>query len=145
MGENTFSAGTTIASADVNENFSRRAVAVNRQNNTTDTDVTNQRICSGWGFIQGNNTTNITEAVTLPITYDSAPIVIVSLAGSAGSTPTLITDLTGSGNTGGNATTTATGYAVTTSGFSVSIGRSVSTLASTAYYGYSWIAIGTKS
>ena len=114
---------------------------VNRQDNTTDNTVEDQLVQVGWGFIIGDTTVGIQEAVTFPVAYDSAPIVICNYCGTSSTDPALISDLSASA-----ADTNRYGRAmiITTTGFTAGI-VDVAGSSASVRYGYTWIAIGSKA
>ena len=117
--------------------------AVNRQDNTTNNTVSNQLIQTGWGFIIGNGTALLSEAVTFPVAFDSAPIVMITAGGakatSAGAPATVDDD-----PTAGNCCAQASNQSTT--GFTAKIhGVNSYTMGSTYNFIYQWVAIGTKS
>ena len=117
---------------------------VNRQDDTTNSVVSNQLIQTGWGYMKGNNTVLLSENVTFPVAFDSVPIVIASPCSARPTAPATIGDL--NGPTSGGSAIVAGANAITLSNFNLMIYRSDNvSLADTAYYGYTWIAIGTKA
>lgn len=122
--------------------------AINRQDNTTNSVVSNQSVQFGWGWITGDGVNRQqTEAVTFPVAFDVAPIVICAFCGHKATTdPADITELSVI-----NSTVAGTGYAITTSGFTALIrrvsndGNDPGVLSTVNRYGYAWVAIGTKS
>ena len=140
MADYKFTGFTNAMASQINENFSNGIKCNNRQNNTTNTTVVDQRICQGWGFIQGDGASdNLSEAVTFPITFDSAPIVIISSIGQIGGTPSAIGDFDVVSGV------YAQCYIITTTGFRAAIlTRDNTALSNSQWFGYSWIAIGTK-
>lgn len=110
-----------------------------RRNITTNSTVDDLTISTGWFYIQGNGSTNMTGSVTFPQTFTSPPIVTVSYAGASGSAPTQISDLTS--NPGTTSRTVST-YSTTTTGFSVSLVSSAS-VGTGVYLGVTWTAIGS--
>mgnify|MGYP006921408599 CR=1 FL=1 len=122
---------------------------INRQDNTTDSVVSNQLIQFGWGWKLGDGANRLmSESVTFPVAYDVAPIVLISsIGGKSGSDPSAITDsaitTTGVYNaTCGDITTTT--FSAVISRVSVD-GNDPGVLSNTFRYCYSWIAIGTKA
>ena len=111
---------------------------VRLQSNTTNTVIQNPIIQTGWKVIAGSVSGVLTDSVTYPITYSTAPIIVAVFGGD---------------NIGGAATYGAGGanrnnafaeaFSVTVSGFSV---RIVSSPSSNWAVGdnifYQWIAIG---
>lgn len=140
---NTFTAGATAKSSEVNENFTEAARHVNRQDNTTNSAVTNQRIQTGWGFIQGDGTIQLTKAVTFPVAFDAAPIVfITSIGRKVDSDPADITEFV----SGIEKATTLLTYNISTTKFNALYRAEVgTTFSATGRYGFSWIAIGTSA
>lgn len=140
---NSFTAGTTARSADVNKNFTEAVRCVNYQDNTSNSIVASQTICYGWGFIAGNNTINLSESVTMPITYDAAPCVIMGSMGyRSGSSPSTVGDI----NAAHSAVVMTDCYATTTSTFTTQLRVEVGyTFGAADTFGYTWLAIGTKA
>lgn len=116
--------------------------AVLRQDITTNSYSNNQVILTGWGYITGNGAaTRLNESVTFGVTFASAPIVLISMAGNlVGSNPSAVSDLVNT--TDDDLEWRA--YASSTTGFTAEVESDVN-LGSTSRYGYSWIAIGTLS
>lgn len=114
---------------------------INRQDNTTNSSVSNQLIQAGWGYVGGPaSATFTTKTVSFPATFDNVPIIIVNYLGYKTSTPTSESDfLIGAQY--------AYGLQPTASGFTAAIYSrdSALNLTSSYYYGFSWIAIGTTS
>lgn len=111
---------------------------ITRQDNTTNTEKDNSVIKTGWGYIQGDNTTNIFETVTFDEPFSEVPIILVSSGGSNTSIPTHPGDVNSSGrNINANATSDTENdfviYLETTDGVNTT---------NTRYYTYKWIAIG---
>ncbi len=118
--------------------------AVNRQNNTTNSTVSNQLIQSGWGYIPGAATNYLTETITFPVEFDSAPIVVVTFIGQRATAD-------GTPDNSSWFNTAPADFAMTEdiakSGFKVWLWQrdSGSNFATSQNYGYTWIAIGTKA
>ncbi len=94
----------------------------------------------GWGQVQGNNSLSVNDAVTFPVAFTTVLGVNVSAIGAKVTTSaTSITDLTAQYGVG---QIDAVAEVVTTTGFNCNLQRAVSALASTVFYGYSWIAWG---
>lgn len=122
------------------------AKAVNRQDNTTNSVVTDQLVQYGWGKITGDNTNRaLFESVTFPVAYDSLPVVITSTVGAITGTADTIDDFNVAPSIVGLA------YNISVSGFTAGIrrvsndGNDPGVLGSNADYSYVWIAIGTKA
>jgi hypothetical protein len=140
---------TSVQTAlDLKANDADFGKCINRQDNTTNNVVTDQSIQSGWGFITGDGVNiQLTETVTFPVAFDSAPIVIIVYCGALTvSDPTLISDLVVASN--------VTRYyceSITDTNFLAIVTRAPTdgnpavALSATSRYGYSWIAIGTKA
>ena len=118
-------------------------VAVLRQDDTTNAYKNNQVILTGWGYKVGNGTRDLEDAVSFGITFLDVPIVLVSGVLYSTSVPTSLSDLIfGNNDRGGIAT--AGPKSISTTGFTASMAaESTITFATTEYYGYTWIAIGT--
>lgn len=120
--------------------LTQKPTLINRQDNTSNSSVLNQRIQTGWGFIQGTDVQSIAETVTLPVAYDTAPIIIIGVLGAKNSSPSAIGDfdtLIGTANM-------PQAKAITQTQFTVDWVTEAGTIFSSSYYyGYTWIAIGT--
>ena len=132
-------ADANVTSAKLVESFFRGRM----QSNTTNSAPTGLTVQFGWGFIPGNATSRITEVVTFPTPFASAPVVIVGYPTAlAAVDPTAISDLTlpqGAGES-----IVASSSSITASNMNVYIHRSdAGSLASGTRYGYTWIALGT--
>jgi hypothetical protein len=111
-----------------------------RQDDTTDSVVTDQVVRKGWGYIQGNGSAAASEAVTFGITYTDFPIVVASMIGYATSTPPSDQNDCISGGNFYITPTDVTTTAVTTL---ITIGSG--TFSNSTYVCYSWIAIGSSA
>ena len=113
-----------------------------RQDNTTNNTISGVVVEHGWGFIQGDATTAITEAVTFSSAYSNIPVVLVSYCGKTAVLPDSLDDF----GTPYQGITTAMPHTITTTGFTVymSAENGVTSFPNTDYFGYTWIAIGTK-
>lgn len=165
---NSFTANTKIESAKVNENFTNLRnrtdlssstdhitltagtsklvrITVLRQDNTTDTYTANSVILTGWGYIQGNNSTRyLSEAVTFGITFSQVPVVTCTHAGAyTGGAPTSL------GQLAEERYSQAGTYTVAVGSFYASLlrnsfdGADPGVFANTYYYGYCWTAVGS--
>jgi hypothetical protein len=116
---------------------------VNRQNDTTNTAVSNQLIQTGWGYVQGTANSGVGETVIFPVAFDDVPIVnatAIGYAATSGGIPTSPSSFSG------GSTTYCDAPGTTSSQFTVRcMNRDSSNLSTSYYYGYSWIAIGTKA
>ncbi len=113
-----------------------------RQNNTSNTIVHNQRICSGWGYILGDGSVFLTKTVNLPISFDDYPIIEATQLGFTTTLPTSVTNFKYSApamchvrEINNNNFTLAM--------YSPDVGGTARTLVSGRYYGFTWVAIGT--
>ena len=131
------------------ETLKNWAIRLNdRQNDTTDSTIYDQRMCMGWGQINGDGVSRgQLETVTFPITFDNNPVVIVSFIGAiVGSAANSIDDFVT-----GSYTVNAVCDSITTTNFVARIARNSTdggdpgVLTSGTRYGYSWIAIGTSA
>lgn len=114
-----------------------------RQDNTTNSYVTNTVFLSGWGFILGDSSGDISETVTFGITFTAAPVVLISVLGSKlSSDPAAITELTDDPQSAA-AVTTVNAQGITTTSFTALLWRNTpGTFTNTRRYGYAWLAIG---
>jgi hypothetical protein len=114
-------------------------LSVGRQNDTVNS-TDDRTMMAGWGYIQGNGTPGITEQVNFGFAFAEPPIVVVTFLGGSTSLPS------GIGNFQFDAAEqkvfTVVPDNITASGFRIGISRNAHLFAPTAYYGYSWIAIG---
>jgi hypothetical protein len=114
---------------------------VNRQNNTTNTAVSNQLEQHGWGYVAGVAATQVADNVTFPVPFDDVPIVIVTPCGAkatSGGAPTGPDSF----NLGVN--TFVNTQNISTTGVTVRI-CSPANMSTANNYGYTWRATGTKS
>ena len=145
---NTFSPNTKIKSSEVNTDLTDLKTAidtkpktVDRQDNTTNNTIGSPHICTGWGWILGDDAqVYANEVVTLPITYDSKPVILVAPLGNVGSDPSDIGDFTNEYQVAMSAQASD----ITTSTFKINL-VGLAVMGSTSRHGYSWIAIGTKA
>jgi len=98
----------------------------------------------GWGQIIGVAATSMQETVTFPTAFGTILGVVVSLT-AAKSTPaaSAITGL--DTEEGGGAGWSVSASDITTSNFNLTYARNTGNFSASIYYGYSWIAWGTKS
>lgn len=115
---------------------------VHRQDITANSAKTDQTVRKGWTFKDGGGVPKQDIAITFGITFDAAPIVLVSICGGKNADPTLISDLTQV-----TATAVAVCYAITTTGFTLTIQHIdvAQSLSNGFRYGATWMAIGTKA
>lgn len=102
-------------------------------------DTTNSQVATRWqrgkGKIQGNNTAQLTKAVTFPIAFSSPPDVFVSYIGYRGTST-----YNPVGLAVGSAQRTSP-MAVTNTGFTAYINSDSSLVNTTDFY-FSWLAVG---
>lgn len=110
-----------------------------RQDDTTDNSVTDQNMQIGWGWKLGVAAESMTETVTFPNAYDSAPVVLISSLGFKTTDPDSIDDFDT------NSATIVELTSISTTGFTAFIAtRDAGVNLNTGRrYGYSWMAIGT--
>lgn len=111
-----------------------------KQASTTNSDVSGLKFMHGWGFIQGNGATGMSETVTFPTAFSSPPVVLISqlsAAATASGTPADVDAF----NTGWASATGAMTEDITSSSF-LAVLRASAVHSSSFYFGYSWIAIG---
>ena len=119
--------------------------AVNYQENTSDTSVSDQLIQTGWGWKLWDGATQTqSEGVTFAVAYDARPVVIISSLGYKHTDPTHIGDFTADGDNAFACTMQASAIATTgfTAGFQI---HQEVTPNNATRNGYSWMAIGTKA
>lgn len=124
------------------DNFLRLG-QIERDNDGTASTMSDIMLQHGWGYIEGDTSVEVTETVTFPTAFNSAPIVYISHPGRTGSAPSAITDFTdvaGSGSLVRCATTS-----ITASNFVARVKSSNANLGSGNFYGYTWLAIGSKA
>ena len=115
--------------------------SVLRQDNTTNAYKNNIIILTGWGYMAGDGTAAIDEAVTFGETFAAAPIVQVTMNGAkADPAPADITEVTGAASS--SDTVSVYGHTVATTGFTVEMVRNANTFGATNSYAYTWTAIG---
>lgn len=114
-----------------------------RQDIAAESIQENQVIHKGWGYIIGDDSQSITELITFAnsFVFDNVPIMVVSHLGLSNSEPTVITDLVISDAD----PIGIVNHLVSGSQFRIVMERETNNFLSSRYYGYSWIAIGTKS
>jgi hypothetical protein len=136
--------GTAIGDTNLTKVTTSVPKLINRQDNTTNTVVSNQLIQTGWGYFGGNDTAKLAKAVTFAQAFDGVPLVIMSYAGARATTPTSFEDLNISHGAGTSIAPSSD--TVTTTSFNANLHRSDAALFSAStYFGFSWIAIGTKA
>lgn len=110
---------------------------VNRQSNTTNTTI-QPKIQTGWGYIQGTGTTFASKTVTMPVAFSGDYTLVVSQAGYKDtSAPTTIYDTSGAYEV-----PTVSSRPLTSQTFTIIFNSPGTTIASTRYVLFHWIAIG---
>lgn len=111
----------------------------NRQDDTTNSQVPNTRIETGWGVITGvSGTTSYNEAITFQTAFTNRPIVI-AVAGGDGTTANGSTY--GKGTNAISADWQCKAVDITTAGFNIYL--RTSSFSANGFVFYQWIAIGT--
>jgi len=112
-------------------------------NSITNNTVYKQRDCWGWGQKQGTDSPQMSETVTLPFSYDSAPTPFISIGGTKATTAAA--NITEINSFYGANTAVAAGWSlVAVNSFVVYLSRSDTTnISSAAYCAYSWFTRGT--
>jgi len=132
-------ADANVTSAKLAEAFFRGR----KQANTTNSAPTGLSIQHGWGFIQGNGTTSLSETVTFPVAFSSPPVVFLTQLSARLTADGAPTDTNGF-TTGWSGAAGCLTDDITTTNFLVSlIGSGVHN--SSFNFGYAWIAIGTQA
>lgn len=131
-------ADAAVTSAKLAEAFFRGRY----QADTTNSAPTGLTVQYGWGQKVGDGSTQMSESVTFPTAFSSAPTVIIS---SIGQTPTSTpaTGITGFSDTPDAVPVTIQTKSISTTGLTVYFTKPSGSLSVSHNYGYSWIAIGT--
>lgn len=117
-------------------------IPVLRQDDTVNTYANGSVILTGWGYIQGDGSINLEEAVTFGVTFSATPVVIVGPTGYVSSAPSVIGNFNSNFANNGNIWNATFKNANTTS-FNVNLRSEVGfVFGNTNYFGYSWTAIG---
>ncbi len=115
-------------------------VNIVRQDNTTDA-AADRAIVTGWGYIQGDSSYGLSEAVSFGTSFAEAPVVLVTFLGGANVQPTAIGAFTGI-DTESQKVWTVVAANITAAGFDLQISRNAGVFEPGWFYGYSWVAIG---
>lgn len=137
----------TIVNADISGSaaiaLTKTNLTVSRQDITTNSTITAaMRVQYGWGYIQGNDTAQISQAVTFPADFGTTPIVVCQIeAGYRTSAPGALSDAVAANEAqlivaGAHAT------AITSTGFTVYLNHVANNFTSARFYRYTWIALG---
>lgn len=117
----------------------------NRQDIAADSTVTDQRMCFGWTYINGDGSSaEKTVAITFPITFTVAPVVVIGALSRLTSNPAAIGDLT-DWNSATGAFAFWAAKSITTTGFSAAYKTPTGNDTLNLRSGGAWIAIGTKA
>ncbi len=103
-------------------------------------DQADRVIVTGWGYMQGNGSSSMSEPLDFGVTFTEAPTVVINILGSSATQPSTISDFSGLW-TGGTVAAVVP-INISTTGFLANFTRSTGNFGG-GYYGYSWIAIGT--
>ena len=133
------------ASLGVGDAYSSVSVINSNVNDVSAAVIPNQPTqevtVSGWGYIQGNNTTTISESVNLPHKFNSTPSINISATGRSSSAPINLESCVTN-----EETATATIQNQTTTNFTTYLNRNNgATFSSSIYYCYTYTATGTVS
>ncbi len=125
-----------------------QALVNNIVNDVSSATVPNQptqnMTVSGWGYILGNGTTDVSETAYYPYVFGSAPQTQNAYAGFSNSVPTKISDCIPDTSPGTSLVINA--GAITEKQFTTFMRRSdAATFSGTAYYCYTWTATGYVS
>jgi hypothetical protein len=112
-----------------------------RKDDTTNTTEATARILTGWGYVAGNNAAFNSKSVTFNSAFVSAPVVIVTNAGSSSGTSWPITGGETSLNIGLNNISNL-GFNVRMAKFAIAGFDAGTVLATGANYFFTWVAIG---
>jgi len=111
---------------------------IQRQDNTTNTTPTTNKIQAGWGFITNvTSTDSVTKTVTFPVAYAAAPIVTVTQGGDSVAGTTY-----GSGANNVEGRLLIKAFSITNTGFVVQIRTGGATNLGAGNSFFQWIAIG---
>lgn len=114
-------------------------VFTNRRNNSSNTTELAAKIQTGWGAITVGTAGAVqTTAITFPVSFSAAPIVLITFGGDQASGTVAL----GSGNNTVQGVAGAKAYAVTVNGFTAYMWANASWSIGNIIY-FHWIAIGT--
>lgn len=111
-----------------------------RSNNGSST-YQNAHIQSGWGYIVGNGSVEITTTVTFPIAYSSASIKVLVTSGGMRATASGSPDDESNPTTSANRNVSLYTEDIATTGFTIDL-HSDTNFVTTQNYFFHWIAIG---
>jgi hypothetical protein len=113
---------------------------VNRQSNTTNTTI-QPKIQIGWGYIQGGGSAFASKTVTMPVAFSTDYILSISQAGYKDTAaPTTVYDTSGAYEV-----PTLASRPLTNQTFTAIFNSPGTTIPSTRYILFHWIAIGTPA
>ncbi len=111
---------------------------ITRQDDTSNSDKTNPRTLTGWGYIAGTTSVSqVNETVTFGVTFAQRPIVTIACGGDSVAGTTY-----GSGGNNIEAGLQIKAESITTTNFGVRISKSGGNFGSNGNFFYQWIAIG---
>ena len=108
------------------------------QADTTNSQPTGLTVQFGWGHIQGDNSGDLSETLTFPTAFSSAPVVILNPIGVANSSPSDITSF----NQTVTDSSTVYPHTIAASSCTVAFNKDTGQYSNTKYFGYTWLAIG---
>lgn len=141
--ENLKSSGHIVLTPDASKLVK---VTVLEQIDTANTYRNNAVILTGWGAKIGNNTAVLSETVTFGITFATLPIIVIGNTANrpSGGAPAALSDFTNhSGYQCAEVISAAVGSFIAGLTVSADGGGGTRSFASSTYYGYTWIAIGS--
>ncbi|MBP9817444.1 tail fiber domain-containing protein, partial [Candidatus Shapirobacteria bacterium] len=128
-------------------NTNSRVMVISSSANDIDVAVipnapTQETTTSGWGYVAGNGTSNVSEAVNLPYTFNSIPNVVTQIAGWTNSAPSKLSDCSFN-----NATTAVNALpsGVDENSYTINMWAPSAVFANGWNYCYTWTATGTVS
>lgn len=117
-------------------------VSIVRQDDTA-SSRDDRVLAAGWGYIQGDDTAGLSEAVDFGFAFAEPPVVVISFLGGTDLPPATIGDFQGI-DVETSKVWSVVPAAISPGGFEVQISRNSGTFPSDWYYGYSWVAIGRE-
>jgi hypothetical protein len=119
--------------------------AVNRQNITTNSVVTNQLIQYGWGYFTGSGARSQSQTVTFPVAYDNVPMVVLSYNGARNTSRGVPASPSDAIDGYYDVIHGTAAVATTTNVIAAISFLDAASIPTAMYHLYSWIAIGTKA
>ncbi len=116
---------------------------IRRNNNGTLATSTKQVIIAGWGFWTTSGTNKREEeAVSFGVTFASAPIVTISLAGYKATDATAVSEFVDIAGNLGDWGMSVNTYGISTTAFNAVLITDTGNMTDGWRIGYTWIAIG---